>query len=182
MRQKVFESSDFHKYLGGIAHLCNRLIEELQAEILLFPFYFAPWESDEIIVKRLPQLVNSSSMVEIFRPRESVTETLDAIEQMDAFVGTPMHSTILATSAYVPTLALYYEPKGRDFFKMIGQDEWAMPVELVRSGAGLDSLFERIGDLLKDRHTIRKALKRRIPELQSKAASNADYLVALLEK
>ena len=122
----------------------------------------------------------SRDRVALFRPDSSVEEIPALMRGMDAFVGTPMHSTILATSQRVPTLALNYEPKGRDYFRLIGQDEWVYPLERVWETSGREALLERILTLWGRRDRVRADLEERMPRVQQQADSNADHLLPIL--
>jgi polysaccharide pyruvyl transferase WcaK-like protein len=181
VRTRALDSPDFHRYLDWMTELCDRIVAETGSRLVFIPMYYAPWETDEIIAESLGRQMTNRDRVRVFRPDSSVEEILVLMRGMDAYVGTPMHSTILATSQRVPTLALNYEPKGRDFFRLIGQQEWVVPLESVWETSGRERLLERILALWERRDEVRTDLEGRIPPVQRQAASNADHLLPILE-
>lgn len=66
-----------------------------------------------------------------------------AISQMDAFVGTRMHSCIFALSAHVPTIAIAYEPKSDGIMEMLGLPDYVLPAAGL-DPAQLKTLFQRL--------------------------------------
>ncbi len=180
MRRKAFESEDFYNFLAIMGCLCDRIVEELRAGITFVPMYYAPWETDVIIAESLARHMSHKDRFRIFRPSGGVEEISEVLQQVDAFVGTPMHATIFSTSHHVPTLALHYEPKGRDFFQLIGQERWTFPLEEIWSPDGPDRLFNRIRALWQERDQVRADLGRTVPKAKKLATSNADHLLAFL--
>lgn len=51
--------------------------------------------------------------------RLNTTEAMNIIKEMDLLVGVRLHSLILAASAYVPLIALSYDPKIDEFLKCL---------------------------------------------------------------
>ena len=178
LRRKAFESEDFSYFLATMSDLCDRIVVELHAGITFVPMYYAPWETDVIIAESLAQHMRHKDRVRIFRPSGGVEEIPELLRQVDAFVGTPMHATILSTSQHVPTLALHYEPKGRDFFQLIEQERWTFPLEAIWEPGGPDRLFDRIRALWQERDQVRANLGRTVPKAKKLATSNADHLAA----
>lgn len=180
MRRKAFESEDFCGFLTIMSDLCDRLIEKFRLGITFVPMYYAPWESDVRVAEALAQQMRCKDQVNIFKPSRGVEEIPQLFQRVDAFLGTPMHSTILSIAQCVPTVALHYEPKGRDFFKQIEQQRWTFPLEEIGTPEGPDRLFNLICDLWQEREQIRADLHRTIPNVKKRAMSNADHLSAFL--
>ncbi|GJL63363.1 MAG: hypothetical protein NPIRA04_20170 [Nitrospirales bacterium] len=176
MRCKTLESEDFSRFLATMAVLCDRVIEECGVNITFVPMYYAPWETDVVIAESLAQHMNHKERVTVFKPSNGVEDIGHILQGLEAFVGIPMHSTILSTSLHVPTLALYYESKGCDFFKLIGQEQWTFPLEKINEPGGPNLLLDRICTLWQEREHVRLDLDHTIPKAKGLAASNADHL------
>ncbi len=180
LRRHAFNSKKFHHFVSLMIALCDRIIEELNVAILIIPMYMAPWESDDIIAKALARGISRRERVHIFYPKHSVEETLNMLRQLDAFIGTPMHATIFATSHYVPTIALYYEPKGKEYFHLIGQEELALPLEEIWDNNGTEKVFNHIRMMWSGKDRIRKDLIQKIPEVYRRANLNEKHLSSFL--
>jgi glycosyltransferase involved in cell wall biosynthesis/polysaccharide pyruvyl transferase WcaK-like protein len=180
MQYKTLKSEEFSRFLSTMASLCDRVIEECGADITFVPMYYAPWETDVVIAESLAQQMNHKERVQIFKPSKGVEDIAQILQEVDAFVGIPMHATILSTSLHVPTLALYYEPKGYDFFQLIGQEKWTFPLEKIEEPGGPDLLLDHICTLWRERDHVRSDLDRKIPKAKKLAASNADHLMTFM--
>ncbi len=182
IRRRIFRSHDFCTYIDAMVHLWDRVFEELGPKITFVPMYYAPWETDEIIAELVMRRMKYKKHARIFRPSGGVDETCELLQTFDAFVGTPMHATLLATCRMVPTLALYYEPKGLDFFRRIEQQTWAFPVDEIWRQNGPDRLYGRIRALWFEKARVRADLQRTIPPLMRLAATNIDHLSTFLNR
>jgi colanic acid/amylovoran biosynthesis protein len=74
--------------------------------------------------------------------------------RMDAFVGSRMHSAILALCAGTPTVALAYQPKTTGTFEAIGLDEFSLDIVSFTGG----DLAERLRRALQFRPRIQQAV------------------------
>ena len=90
-----------------------------------------------------------------------------------------MPRTILSTSRIVPTLALYYEPKGLEYFRSIGQVDRTFRLEDVSLRDGKERLRWQIHDLWSERNQVRKELRREIPRAKIAAAFNSKILSSI---
>ena len=159
VREKALEKAGFDRYLLAIGSLSERLARQLKAKIVLVPMYRAPWESDRLIAQAVHDtLLEKGLEVEIFEPGGSMAELLTALGRMEAFIGTPMHSTILSTAMNVPTCSLYYEAKGLSYFESIGAQEWAYPLRRLATERTSSEFEELVLSLWEQRATVRQQL------------------------
>jgi polysaccharide pyruvyl transferase WcaK-like protein len=142
--------------------------------------YFAHWETDLPIARAIEEHIGDPERVRILRPETTLAEVVGAIGSLDAFVGTPMHSTLFSTSQYVPTLALYYELKGLEYFAQIGMQRWALPLDSLHEPGGRERLAASIEQLWVERQEIRRQLEDCIPRWAARAHSNLRHLEAVL--
>lgn len=96
--------------------------------------------------------------------------------ELDAHVCQMMHSSIMAISAWVPTLNIGYDVKNREFFSLLGIDGCCID----QAEANEDLLFERTATLLADTagfvETVarnRQALQRNLSAFQSEILARA---------
>ncbi len=96
--------------------------------------------------------------------------------ELDAHVCQMMHSSIMAISAWVPTLNIGYDVKNREFFSLLGIDGYCID----QAEANEDLLFERTAALLADTagfvETVarnRQTLQRNLSAFQSEILARA---------
>jgi len=80
----------------------------------------------------------------------SVDGLLDGYRQLDVHIGAMMHSSILAMSCGVPTLALAYDVKSAGFFELFGLGNLIIPLPTLDE----ETLYLRIVDLVARRREI----------------------------
>jgi colanic acid/amylovoran biosynthesis protein len=92
---------------------------------------------------------------------------------MDIFIGTRMHSNIFALSQVVPVIAIGYQPKTQGILRMVGMEQWNLPIEQVE----VQTLIRTLDDLWARRDELRVQLQARIPALIEEA-NQAGVLIA----
>ncbi len=86
------------------------------------------------------------------------------LAQAKAMVGFRLHSNIIATSGYTPSVNFYYVDKGRVYFEQIGQQKNAFAIERVLEDDFAKVYTERLNDLLANQAAYRAELERSITE------------------
>jgi len=86
-------------------------------------------------------------------------------------IGFRLHSNIIATSNYTPSLNYYYVDKGRAYFDQIKQGHNCFPIEDLLEENFLTDFRRNFTRLNGDLNTTRQALKREITELREHLVS-----------
>ena len=181
-RERARQEAGFDRYLRRIQELASRLAHRLEARIVLVPMYLAPWESDMRIARSVEDHLQAQGLeAEIFTPGDSLRELLEALGRLEAFIGTPMHSTILSTAMHVPTCALYYEPKGLSYFESIGAGSWAYPLGRLLEEGGAVELEGLVKSLWQQRTVVRRQLAKEISARTARTAHQLEELLRPLE-
>ena len=175
-RRAVFTSEPYRTFSDRLVAVADRLVEEFGAELVLVPMYRSPWETDEPLAERIARRAARPGSVRVFRPQCAIAELLDELRGLDAFVGTPMHGTILATSQGVPTFGLPYERKGAEYLERIGQSTCMLPVEALLRDDGVDAFSKGFRALWDRRDEVRAELAREIPRARAAAEENRDVV------
>ena len=173
-RDRALKGGGVSRFRDRMVSVARRLLDELDVGIRLFPMYRAPWETDCLLAEGIADGVGRPDRVEVVGAGRSPREVLDELRRLEAFVGVPMHSTLLATSQGVPTLALPYEPKGTDYMEHLGQSRRVHPLLDVLADGGDDRLVAAIRDLWEARDGVRSEICRRIPKMRESARRGAD--------
>jgi polysaccharide pyruvyl transferase WcaK-like protein len=100
--------------------------------------------------------------VHIIPTSDDVTKLLPRIEACEVFVGQRLHSVVMASACGVPSIALEYQPKARDFQLSIDREEWVISTSEVTSAR----LFSLVQELAEHRSSHSDAI--RLAVLQAK--------------
>ncbi len=107
----------------------------------------------------------------------SVADLHARIAQHDLWIGTRLHSTILATMALVPCLGIAYEPKMRGYFAQLGLEEYVLDIETLSA----PDLVRAAESIWRQSAVIRAQLAERLPPLRARARRSAVIARGLLE-
>lgn len=176
VRNKYIYTNQYQCYLEKITYICDKITTSLKADIVFLPMYYSPWETDITLAASILSMMGNKKQATIFQAQHSVIELWHLFQDLDLFIGTPMHSTIFSTANLVPSLALYYEPKGLEYFKLIEQRKRAFCFDDMLSANGEKKIWKNIELLWLERNQVHKELKRIIPRIKNQAMSNINYL------
>lgn len=92
---------------------------------------------------------------------------LDALRQCDVFVGEKLHSVVLATAVFVPSLMLEYRPKCLDFQRSLGPAS-----HTIRTGSFVaQDVVAKVEELSLDRERQQAALIEAVGRLRARLRS-----------
>ncbi len=173
-RRRVFASTAYREFETALVALADRLGDELDVDLRLFPTYRAAWESDEPLSGAVAERVRRPERVRVIRPVRGVDELLAELRGVDLLLGMPMHATILATTQHVPTLAIPYEPKGTEYFRALGLPGLIGPP--FAGAADVDAVMRRVTETWPERERVRAVLAERIAALRERARGSVAVL------
>jgi len=124
--------------LDSIIKLSNVLISK-GWELKFLPV----WDQDLNYVEEAVK--NLRGKAEIFKEWRSINKTLKFLEQCDLFIGEKLHSVILATCAYTPSIMLEYRPKCLDFMMSMDMQDFNIRTDNLSIDLILD-LIRRISN------------------------------------
>ncbi|MBW1929140.1 MAG: polysaccharide pyruvyl transferase family protein [Deltaproteobacteria bacterium] len=84
----------------------------------------------------------SGTLDEICRIYTDAVRYIDLVKSCSVFVGTRLHSVVLATCSYVPSLALEYRPKCRDYMLSIDQGDFLIRTDMFDAGEAWNRILE----------------------------------------
>ncbi len=162
-------------YEEAMVSLVQEATHRLGAQVVLFSQVVGPSasEDDGIIARRIYDRLQDGSSIVLADGQLPPEQLKAAYGLMDFFVGTRMHSNILALSAGVPTLAIGYLTKTRGIMEMLGLGEWVCDIGHIEP-SGLVTLFRRAWS---QRQIIGRQLQEVMPRIQEEA-QHAGALIA----
>jgi colanic acid/amylovoran biosynthesis protein len=104
-------------------------------------------QNDYAIVDEIVRRVTATAGVtpDVIHP-ESPEEFFDDINDLNVFIGTRLHSSIIALLGGTPALALAYQPKTEGTYALLGLDDWCIDIRDVTT----EVLEDRIECILSD--------------------------------
>lgn len=90
---------------------------------------------------------DSGTSSDIFYIYDNPQEYLNIVKYCNIFVGTRLHSVVLANCAYVPSLMIAYRPKCLDYMQSIEQDKYVITTDKFKA--------EEVWDMVINMNSIR---------------------------
>ncbi len=156
------EESDIEAYLNKIATSLKTLHAKMEnLSVFIFPQVTVSEKDGDtgvsvLLQRKIGEIAKVVSLDNVVNPKELVY----LYSQMNAFVGSRMHSAIFALAGHVPTVALAYQPKTIGTFNLAQMDSYALEIQEFSSQELLEKLESVL--ILKERTSV----KAKINELQ----------------
>ncbi|MFC1462249.1 polysaccharide pyruvyl transferase family protein [Verrucomicrobiota bacterium] len=161
---------------GRVLAFGAELIEKLARDgwsVTLFPMVEEDLKFMEEAVALSGREVSATNLEFLDRDR-----TLDAMESQDVFVGEKLHSVVMASCVYTPSIMLEYRPKCRDFMQSIGREEWTYRTDEL----DVDLIWRRLGELYEnvdaEQQNLFSAVQKIVPALRTAADTVTGLLPA----
>lgn len=161
------------EYTKNLAELCDWVVEKHDVNIIFFPMHMASSENDASFSRSVIALMKHSERTKVIdQDNLSPQEYQNVVGQCRFFIGSRLHSSILATSANIPSIVFYYVDKGRLFFEQIGMQRFSQPIENLLDHDTLNSVKKQINTLVNERTTIKKELSERITTMRKRVLND----------
>jgi polysaccharide pyruvyl transferase WcaK-like protein len=137
----------------------------------LEPIFVATTAMDyEIHAAVAQQLGRPAQHVKIYE--YTIPELIRALDGLDYFIGSRLHSCIAATARGIPTIAAAYHPKVSSFMQEIGCAEWTLPVSML----GEPALHDAFARLMEHERAVSEHLLKANAERVAVARATFDLL------
>jgi len=174
---RYWNSPNFDRYLEIIAHVADYMITELNAYVIFFCHNTNPLDDDRPVTEEVFSKIKQKQRVKILEGY-SPEQLKGMYGCMDIFIGTRMHSCILALSMVIPTIVIGYRHKAQGIMKMLGLDFYVCDINTLT----LDELKYKVDKLWLEREKIKKILKERIREIQTRSMENLNLITNIVER
>lgn len=114
----------------------GRLLRERGHEIVVVQ----TWTGDQAVGRSVAARIGGG--VRVVAARSGVDSVIREIGRCEVFVAEKLHAAIFAAIAAVPTVAVEYQPKCRDFQRSIGRDGFCVRSDHLSSGGMADMVEE----------------------------------------
>ena len=166
----------YHRYLQNMAAIIERTLAIFDANVMLFA---TNHPSDLYPARDVMALLPDIERITIIEDRLNVADIISLLKSFDLFVGTRLHSLILAWIANTPSLALAYQPKVSSFYHRAEMDSYAfeftpekeIPVSLALS---------RLQELHAHKDEIQRQMQRTMKHLRKEAMKSIDLAIEIV--
>ena len=126
-----FRESDYQKYFFVIKQLCQLIVTEIKGEVVFFSpnLPYSKEISDLSLAHDLYKELSVKKNVTIISNLYSPSEFKGMLGELDLFISSRMHASILSTMCGTPTITINTQPKLKGYMKMVHQETWACDVE-----------------------------------------------------
>jgi len=166
-RSAIFPKSE--QYKKQLALLCDTIIKKYDINIVFFPMHMSLCEGDVQFSMQIRAYMKYKECARIVDKDTLSPKTFhSAIGTCKVFIGSRLHSFILATTAYVPAIILYYVDKGRIFAEQAGAQKYSLPIENVLDDKTVTHISNMITEVLKERKSINQRTRHHLNSMRNK--------------
>ena len=126
-----FKESDYRRYFSVIKELCHFIVSDLRGAIVFFSPNMPHKEevSDLSLAQSLYNELSCKDNIKLLSNLYSPCEFKGMLGELDLFISSRMHVSILATMKGTPTITINSQPKLKGYMQMICQEKWACDVK-----------------------------------------------------
>jgi polysaccharide pyruvyl transferase CsaB len=173
----ILDDTANQKMLDAIAMVLDRMVNKWHVEIEFIPFRTTDYDDDRKILKSLlDRMQEKSAVAKIHESVPKIDEIINIFTNADLVIGMRLHSVIIATSLGIPSIALSYMPKVRDYMKHINQERFCLEIEEV----SYMNLYRLVEEIVNNYENISAQLTLTKATMYSKLQKNVDLLSQLL--
>ena len=125
------ETGDVRELARLAARCLDAVVAESGADLRFIPMHFGSADDDAHFQERVIRLMRSPAMIEL-SANQRPADTLREIAGCDVLLGMRLHANILAAAAGVPSIALVYDPKVREFMRQLGCEDRVLDIHTLQ--------------------------------------------------
>ena len=149
-------------YIRSLVAMINYLSEQGH-KILLSPMHMS---EDVPFCRHIQSLCQTDNIIVLDQDTLNPKQFRYVLSKAKIMIGFRLHSNIIATSNYTPSLNYYYVDKGRAYFDQIKQGHNCFPIEDLLEENFLADFEQNFSRLYASSDETRKALEDKISELR----------------
>lgn len=166
----------YKNYIGVIAAVSDRLIEQLRCQIVMIPFQTykqSTSKDDRCIAKDIISMMRHPHNAVIIQGEYSPNEIMGLIESAcEMIIGTRFHSLVFAACSFRPLVGISYWFKIDEFMRELELSDYVCDIDDLEANFILDKAIQA----WTYREEISSKLKNKVIELRSRALLNATYV------
>ena len=154
-----FNEYDYQRYIPVVKELCHFIVTNIKG-MVVFVSPNMPYKqeiSDLSLAQRLHQELYCKDNVKLLTKLYRPSEFKSMLGELDLFISTRMHVSILSTMISTPTITINSQPKLRGYMEMIAQEEWACDVNNFTIEKGKQMVRKILAQNVRVRESLVKA-------------------------
>lgn len=159
-------SAEYVTYRKALVALADVIVRDLGFPLLMMPMHMA--EDDADLCRFIAANCARPDRVIVIGDDDLPPSLIRALmAHARVMVGFRLHSNIIATSAGVPSLNVYYVDKGRVYFDALGQRDFCLPIERTLEPDFLAEAKARIEKLLVNHAVVEADIRQAVDRLRA---------------
>jgi polysaccharide pyruvyl transferase WcaK-like protein len=165
------ESPHLERYRAALADAADRLVEATDRGIVFLPMHVHPSEGDAQFSREvIARMTHADRAVVIDDDSYSSQELAGIMSRLSVLLASRLHSAILAATAGLPALVLYYVDKGRLFYEQLGLERLSSPIEAAAEPDAGETIAARMLALRADSRAVRKEVATSVAGMRARLA------------
>jgi len=151
--------------------------EHYHGQVIFFTQVWGPSKSqdDRIPLRRIAnRLASYKTSIQFIDEPLAPSLLWSLYGQMDAFIGTRMHSNIFALSQGVPAIGIAYQPKTYGIFKMLNMEDWVIDIQNLTA----QSIIKLLDQLMSSLTIVKTQLSCNVPIIIQEASVPGKIIAA----
>lgn len=174
-------TAHMENYESSVAEALDRMIERYSARVTFFPQVTLPnaEENDLGISMSVMARMRHQGAVALAEEVTTIAELQKQYGRMSIFLGTRLHSVILAAGMRVPSAAVSYQGwKTTGTMRILNMEDLVCSIEAISS----DRVFSLLDTLWEHRDGIRSKLDRKITQIRRQLAEAAAEVARMIRE
>jgi polysaccharide pyruvyl transferase WcaK-like protein len=162
-----FKESDYQSYFFAIKKLCDFIVHDIKGMVVLISpnMPYKQEVSDFSLAQGLYKNISCKNNVRLLSNLYSPSELKGMLGELDLFISTRMHASILSTMRGTPTITINTQPKLKGYMEMISQEAWSCEIEDFT----IEKAKQMVREILANSEQVRESLVKAKCEVGSKA-------------
>jgi len=151
-----------------LAESLDKVVEATGGRLLFFPMHFGGLDDDQEWQSRVLASMRHQEAVDR-AAHPSPLDTQAVIAGCDVVIGMRLHANVLGAAMGVPSVAIAYDPKVREFMRQLGCEDRVVDLDNLEP----NDVAQRVESLLEHRDNASAEIGRRVETLTASAWSCA---------
>jgi polysaccharide pyruvyl transferase WcaK-like protein len=175
------DSPRLQNYRTALAHAADLVVEHTDRAVVFLPMHVHASEGDAEFSREVISLMRHGERAFVLDEEISSQELAGVMSRLSVLVSSRLHSAILAATAGLPALVLYYVDKGRLFYEQLGLQRLSAPIESATTSTAGAELAVRVLDLLEERATVQREVRGSVAAMRARLSDDFAAGLSYLE-
>ncbi len=177
-----YNTRKLDQIICNLAQIADKIVENLNADILLLPTYPAPWENDLPYFEKIQNLAKNKKNIHLLRQDVySPALYISMWKRFSAVISIPMHHCIISVLNNTPCVNIYYEEKGKQFFERLKATDRLISIEKILKDNNCQIIIDKLKYTLDNWKGLSKATSKEFSIIKEAARKNITILKNIIK-